>query len=210
VDASLVPDLPARLFARGAFDHNIQVMDGYNSNEGLLFTDPRITDDAELAALLRRTFPDIQDSVIDYIINTLYPAVYDGSQPYLNAIDRTSLLIAEVGFNCISNFVGRAYMNETYNYHFSVPPGFHAEDLPYTFYNGDQPGLKVNETLAVAFQKYLTSFAQGSVPRGEGLPNFPTYGPSATQLNLNISGIETIKGRADNPRCRFWQTAQFT
>jgi carboxylesterase type B len=211
VDGSLVPDVPGKLLLQGAFDHTIKVMAGHNSNEGVLFTDARIVDDAALAALIRRSFPEVQDSVTKFITQTLYPAVYDGSQPYLNGLERTILLISELIITCNTNFVARAYMNETYNYQFSVPPSLHGADIPYTFYNGGQTNLtlEANATVAAALQEYLTSFAQNGVPSAKGFPSFPTYGPSATELNLNISGIAAMKDPTDNPRCLYWQKALY-
>jgi carboxylesterase type B len=209
VDGSFVPGLPGKLLLQGAFDKNVKVMAGHNSNEGVYFTDPRIMDDTGLAAYLRSTFPGVQDSVVSYIISTLYPAVYDGSQPYRNGLQRTIFLLSELIFTCNTNYLARAYDNKTYNYQFSVPPALHGFDIPYTFYNGAVPNRFFNTTVAVALQEYITSFAKDGVPNVEGLPEFPIYGPEGTELNLNVTGIGPIPDPTNNPRCLYWQKALY-
>jgi carboxylesterase type B len=209
VDGSFVPDLPGKLLLQGSFDKKVKVMAGHNSDEGVFFTDPRVTDDASLANYFRSIFPGIQDSVLNDLTSTLYPAVYDGSQPYKNGLDRTILIFSELVLDCNTNYLARAYGNKTYNYQFSVPPGIHGLDVPYTFYNGFSQDPTFNATVATALQGYITSFTKNGVPIAEGFPSFPSYGPSATEINLNISGITTMKDPTDNPRCLYWQTAQF-
>lgn len=209
VDGSFVPDLPGRLFLQGAFDKDVKIMAGHTSNEGVLSADPRVADDTALAAFIRESFPDVQDSVVGRIISTLYPAVYDGSQPYRNGLDRTILIVSELIFTCNTYYLARAYENKTYNYQFSVPPALHAFDVPYTFYNGSSADPSFNATVAKALQEYLTSFAQDAVPSGEGLPKFPLYGSSSMEMNLNISGISPITDPTANPRCLYWQKALY-
>lgn len=212
VDGSFVPGLPGKLLLQGSFDKNVKVMAGHNSNEAVLFTDPRVTDDTSLAAFIRQQFPGIQDSVVSYIVETLYPAVYDGTQPYQNGLDRSIFINSEYLFTCNTNYLARAYAGETYNYQFSVPPGLHGLDIAYTFYDGVSPDTAfntLNTTVATALQGYLTSFAQNGVPRAEGFPSFPQYGSSANELDLNISGIRVMTDPTNNPRCLYWQKALY-
>jgi carboxylesterase type B len=209
VDGSFAPGLPGKLLLQGSFDKNVKVMVGHNSNEGVYFTDPRVTDDAALATFVRQSFPGVQDSVVDYVVTSLYPAVYDGSQPYRNGLDRTIFMISELIFTCNSVYLAKAFGTNTYNYQFSVPPGLHGLDVAYTFYNGVSADPFFNATVAIALQEYLTSFTQNGVPSGEGFPDFPLYGPSSEELNLNISGINAQTDPTDNPRCAYWQKALY-
>jgi hypothetical protein len=58
------------------------VLAGHNTYEGVLSADPRITNDTAFAQLIRQTIrPGIQDSVVQYILNDLYPTKYDGLLP---------------------------------------------------------------------------------------------------------------------------------
>ena len=213
VDGVLVPDTPGRLLSRGAFYHDVRVMAAHNSNEGILYADPRVTDDASLEKYIGRVFEALPESNRDYIISDLYPAVYDGSQPYRSGLERTVLIVSESTFTCATFHLATAFDNQTYNYLFSVPPGLHALDLGYTFYTGLEVepvfGTTINETVAVALQQYLTSFAQNGEPKANQLPDFPLYGSAATELNINISVIDTIRDSTANQRCRYWQNAPY-
>ena len=96
-----------------------------------------------------------------------------------------------------------------YNYQFSVPPGLHSFDVTIHVVYGISVDPTFNATVAIALQKYLTSFAQNGVPSGEGFPTFPSYGPSSAEVNLDISGFNTMTDPTDNPRCLYWQKALF-
>jgi carboxylesterase type B len=209
VDGSFVPGLPGKLLLQGAFDRNVKILVSHTSNEAITFTDPRVTDDMALATYLRASLAGIPDQVVNYVINTLYPAVYDGSQPYSNGLDRTIFIISEIIFTCNTVYLARADTSSAYKYQFSVPPGLHGSDVPYTFYNGVSEDPSFNATVARALQAYLTSFAQNGVPSAEGFPTFPVYGSTSTELNLNISGISTMRDSTDNARCQYWQKALY-
>jgi hypothetical protein len=81
--------------------------------------------------------PTADNATLSYILDTLYPAVYDGTYPYTTIFECVSLLTAEIPFTCNARYVDLACGNETYSYYFTVPPGLHGEDIAYTFFNGD-------------------------------------------------------------------------
>lgn len=76
------PSLPGQLLSRGQFAQNVTVMVGHNAQEAPSFTPPYIETDADVKDWAKLNFPGISDAVADYIAETLYPAVYDGSQTY--------------------------------------------------------------------------------------------------------------------------------
>ncbi|KAI9867824.1 MAG: hypothetical protein M1813_007646 [Trichoglossum hirsutum] len=219
VDGSFVPALPGKLLLQGAFDHSVKVMVGHNFNEGLAFTEPTVTDDAKLAAYLKLQFPSAQPSVLQFIQNTLYPPVFDGSFGYTNPTGRLDVAISEFSFTCNANYFDRALNNKTFAYMFSVPPALHGLDVPYTFYsdNGRSTDGVVNATLAFALQKYITDFVKTGDPNGPGLPHFPLYGSESTVLNLNITETATLNATTiseardpvSNERCEWWQKALY-
>jgi carboxylesterase type B len=97
------------------------MMVGHNSHEGVLF-DPRVSNEAAFEQNIRSMFPGIQDSVVSFILNDLYPPVYDGSQPYTTFLDRFIFYISEAFFLCGSNaMVNAAIQHATpaYSYQFS-------------------------------------------------------------------------------------------
>ena len=208
VDGLFAPDLPGKLLLTGQYDESLNLLIGHNSDEGILFTDPRITNDTGFLEVLSTHFPDLPPSSETYITETLYPAIFDGSKGYTTEVDRVSLAIAEFIFSCNTNYLARAYKNTTHNYLFSVPPGVHGEDIPYTFFNG-APGAASADVIAprtaTALQEYITSFVINGQPSGPQLPFFPAYGSGATVQDLNATSIMEIRDPAANERCLWWQ-----
>lgn len=210
VDGYFVPALPSRLLAEGHFDRSVRIMVGYNANEGLLFTSPYITNDTAFTAYLQQAFPAAAPAVIQYIANTLYPPIFNGSSPYRDQISRASLVAAEAFFTCNTLYLNLARNNNSYTYFFSVPPALHGQDIAYTFANGPGPANAtygpLNVTVALALQNFITSFAEIGRPVGQqGIPYFNMYGANATVMNLNVTGISEIMDPTANARCLWWQ-----
>ncbi|KAJ5929927.1 hypothetical protein N7466_005420 [Penicillium verhagenii] len=218
VDGTLVPALPGQLLMEGKFDQSLNVMTGHNEDEGILFTPPESANSSALPRLLKVYYPLIKQDVIDYVTEVLYPAVYNGSYSYTNAIERYAFIISTSIFECNTEYLNWAYENQTFAYQFSVPPSLHGQDTLYTFYNPDKLGvdgglseLQVqNASVAFAMQDYFTSFAQFGVPQSAvGGPIFPRYGEENMLLNIGSQTIEAIHDFSDNFRCRYWQTAPY-
>lgn len=99
-----------------------------------------------------------------------------------------------------------AFSGNTHNYIFSVPPGAHAQDVPYTFYdentegNGSTSGV-ANSTAAEILQRFITTFTAEGRP-GEG---FPEYGVEGLVLNINETVIGMVVDLMRNSRCAWWQ-----
>ncbi|KAH7039472.1 Carboxylesterase [Macrophomina phaseolina] len=213
IDGNIVPQDPKYLLNHGQFDRSVKILVGHNSNEGLLFVPP-VSKESDFVAFINTSFSSAKPAVIDYITNTLYPPIYDGSRGYRDLIGRVSLAVAESSFTCNAFALDRAYGNETYAYLFGVAPGLHGQDIPYTYYNPDAPrsagGLSLaptNQTIAFALQDYITSFAATGIPDSpvDGLPLFPVYGEDAEIVSLNSSSISEAMDPAANARCRWWQ-----
>lgn len=214
---SYVPDFPLRLLANGSF-HNVSVMVGHNSNEGLLFTPPFVQTQDETIAAFANIFPTANESVLSTIVNNLYPPAYDGTYGYKTAIDRTSLAISNFLVTCNAHYLA-SMLSPSYGYLFHVPPGLHGQDIAYTFFNGDtssiNEGAVVNATVASAFQRYLINFAVNGVPTAEGVPDFLPYGENDTVSSISsqiflIPALGThIIDPAAMKQCEFWAEAPF-
>lgn len=208
VDGEYAPDAPGRLLLEGRFDKSIKVMNGHNAAEGVLFTLPTANTSDAFASLVELWLPSANASTVNYITTTLYPSIFDGSLPYTDNLGRSILFVAEYAITCATNFLDRAFDNQTYGYQFSVPPAFHANDNKYTFYNG--PGTNdtygtYNVTVALAHQQQIVTFAETGVPEG-----IPIYG-NGTILDLNNTGLpfQTIPDPNANDRCLFFQQGDF-
>ncbi|KAF2470305.1 alpha/beta-hydrolase [Lindgomyces ingoldianus] len=215
VDGSFVPQQPGQLLAQGQFDKSLRVMVGHNTNEGTYFTPPYIKSTADIVAQLHNSFPYIPDSSVDYITNTLYPAVYNGTYPYTTPYTRASFLTSEAVFTCNTYYLQPAFLNQSYSYLFAVPPAFHGLDVAYTYYTGGavsaiNPFDVMNRTVALALQDFITSFAINGKPQAEGVRSFEMYGPDAKVLELNVTGVEEVVDSNFNERCRWWQKALYS
>ena len=109
-----------------------------------------------------------------------------------------------------------AQPSHSYGYLFTVPPGLHAVDLEYTFYNGNLTtslyGPPLNGTLAHAFQQYIVDFAIGDSPNGKQSlgPIFPVYGTDEVVIEIGNSNFGLrLKDPDATARCAFWQAASY-
>lgn len=216
VDGLFVPDMPGKLLAEGKFDDSINVMVGHNSDEGATLTSPFLVTEALLTTNLVAVFPGASNATITYMLNTVWPAVYDGTYTYTTIAERASLITAETSFTCNTRYLDLAFGNATHAYFFTVPPGYHGEDIAYTFYNGDDTtvndGLPVQVAVATALQSYITSFAisEDGNPNGVGMPFFPTYQSNSTVLELGIGTIGDLSvDTTANSRCDWLMTAPY-
>ncbi|KAL9063105.1 MAG: hypothetical protein Q9157_008421, partial [Trypethelium eluteriae] len=204
VDGDFVPALPGELLQRGQFDNSLKILTAHNTDEGFVFSNP--------ASFL----PDANPSVTLYIATALWPSVLNGNQAYTNQLQREALLISELIFTCNNFYLAKAFNNQTYGYLFSTPPGIHAEDVPYTFFNGIISPAPLtgaaSAPAAIALQEYITIFAETGNPNGDGLPDFPINGSGAALQAINVNVDESLNitqqiDPAANSRCNWWQQA---
>ena len=102
----------------------------------------------------------------------------------------------------------QAFGNQTYAYQFSVPPALHGQDVVYTFFNGANPAV-VSNTVAIALQKYITSFVTTGTPSGSSIPRFQLYGSDSEVIDLNVSNISEMVDPTANARCVWWQKSLY-
>ena len=118
--------------------------------------------------------------------------------------------LSDGAYICLTNYLARAFQNQTYNYLISIPPGTHGVDTPYVFYTEPNP-LVLNETLARMYQTYLTNFVIYGDPNGKGgsvgcwLPEMIRYEPKNMVTNLNLTSIGYLKDPAAKEECYWWQ-----
>lgn len=91
---------------------------------------------------------------------------------------------------------------------FSVPPGVHGGDIPYTFYdeamigNGNSP--VANATVAELMQRYIVAFvAHGDpnvFPRKDNRDVYPLYRNDALVVNFNKTFVDVREDTMKNDR----------
>jgi carboxylesterase type B len=155
--------------------------------------------------------PEASNSTINTLLTDIYPDVLDGSQLWETEFARAVQLSSDAFFSCTTAYLAAAKGNATHNYIFAYPPGYHAEDVPYVFFNGDtttlDDGFPVNAPLAIALQDYIVAFARTGNPNTATLPQFPEYGNKSIVLRLSDTGITTQVDDMRNARCEWWQQA---
>lgn len=212
VDGSFLPALPGLLLLHGQFYHDISVMVGFNQNDGLLFTNLTVPNDAAYRATVLSYLGNAQQDALDYIATTLYPQVFDGSYGYTTQIQRLTTTIQDLLFQCNTLFLTAAFRNQTHNYMFAVPPALHGMDVAYTFYDDEGASETVfNPEVAIAMQEYFTSFSETGVPVAAGQPEFLPYGSASNLLIFNVTGVSMeTEGALEGRRCAWWQKGLWT
>lgn len=207
-DGTYVPDYPQVLLAEGKFN-DVNVLAAHNSLEAAPFVSSDISTEEDLIMQLESIYTEISNDTLTTILG-LYPlSDYEDSQ-FLRAVQ----IASDSFFSCTTRYLALAFDNNTYNYLFAYPPGYHAEDTSYTFFNGDtstlDDGYAVDVDLAYALQDYIVGFtASGNPndnPAGTAL-EFPIYGSNATVVEFASSGLLTTTDDMLNERCVWWQQA---
>jgi carboxylesterase type B len=110
----------------GMFDPSVKVIVGHNINEGGFFADPSIKTEAAFSQFVSNTIEGIGPEALDYILQVLYPPVFDGSYGYTDYFTRSSAFSAESIFDCHAFLLSEAYQNTSYacrstQYPFALP-----------------------------------------------------------------------------------------
>lgn len=210
-DGSFVPSLPGVMLSQGAYDKSVQIMTGFNAHETLAFTSQDNVNNSVYIQSLKTTFPTAPQSAIDYISKSLYPPTFNGSLPYNDFFTRAQLSLAEAAFTCNTWYLQTAMRqhSSTYGYRFSIPPAYHGQDVPYTFFNGPNEQFVSNGTIAEAMQSYILSFAITGDPNRNAVVKMPIYGKQNKILDFNVTGIQELADPNENNRCGWWQKALY-
>lgn len=212
VDGTFTPALPGELLLHGRYDTTLNVMMGHNTDEASEFTSPYVnTTETFNQNVLQVSFPNINGyNTASYVMDTLYPPIYDGSHGYESNFTRATSLVSDALFQCNANYLARAFGAAGYAYQFSVNPARHGDDITYTFYEGPADSV-ANDTLALAMQDIFTNFVISGNPNrvGSELPYFPDYSQGNLLYNFNKTLIATTPDDLNNDRCRWWQKALY-
>jgi carboxylesterase type B len=214
-----VPNLPGILFRDGHFDRNVEILAGQNTNEASFFTSPFLRTDEAVIAQLTSLFGPDQQEAYQYVVSDLYPAEYDGSQPYSNWYERAQLIVSEFAFICNDYYMTSGNANQSYGYQFNIFPGYHGQDVRYTFYadtpvNSSLTAVREvnNASAAYTLQDWILNFAKDGVPTSN-IPlsvDLPLYAANETIGSINVlPGVGFVAAirndPANNDRCRWWQ-----
>ncbi|KAJ4861625.1 carboxylesterase family domain-containing protein [Trichoderma breve] len=202
VDGDFVPALPGLSLLSGNFHKNIDLLLSHTRYEGGEYSQPFVQSDDDFKSLLHQLYPGIVDEMANYIIKDLYPG---------KGAVRTIDFMGDSVFACNTNWLARAFANQTYNMQFNISPPFHAYDESYIWkgYGRNNFGAPVIESLASSWQGYITNFIKTGNPNGRGLPPFPQQGQNASANILTPEGIITGRDSTAGHRCEWLQKGLF-
>ncbi|KAI0836025.1 alpha/beta-hydrolase [Hypoxylon sp. FL0890] len=215
IDGEYVTDKPQVLLYNGKFDSNVNLLISHTSNESVPFLPQNILTADDVRSYAQASLPEASESTINTLLSdpALYPNILDGSYPWTTEFGRAARLSSDLAFACTTRYMSEAWGNETYNFVFAYPPGWHTTDVAYVFFNGDTTtlnnGLPVNAELAWQLQDYIVAFVKSGNPNtnAEKPVQFPVYGSESRILELGYDGfreaIDDLKGQ----RCEWIQRA---
>ncbi|KAI1770985.1 alpha/beta-hydrolase [Hypoxylon cercidicola] len=220
-DGTYIGDIPQVGLYYGRIDPHLKLLISHTSNESIPFLPPPedMVTDADVRAYVAASLPEATEEGLEELLTNdrLYPDAAHAdprrTYPWATPYERAARLASDVGFACTTRYLARARGNQTYNYVFAYPPGWHAGDLPYLFFNGDTSspdnGLPVDAALAYELQDYVVSFARIGDPNGNFTTDvpFPVYGPEGKILELSENGFEEGTDYLKGDRCDWIQKA---
>ncbi|PWY88284.1 carboxylesterase family protein [Aspergillus heteromorphus CBS 117.55] len=210
VDSAFAPDLPSRTVRDPSFKwKHLRIMTSHTSNEGLVFTPPAGTNSSAYQSIVEAYTPSMSPETIENISQTLYPPVYNSSSTslgYGSPLERVSLTVNDAFFQCKNRYLNTIF-DTAYASVFSVPPGLHSQDIPFTFYNHSQPDIEAglfDEDLALTIQDHIVSFVRDGVPSSRQGTTWETYEKHGRVLGLESNNITMAPDPVDDSRCRLW------
>ncbi|KAI1371178.1 alpha/beta-hydrolase [Hypoxylon crocopeplum] len=215
-DGTYVPDIPQVLLYNGKFNSEVNLLISHTSNESIPFLPRDILTANDVRSYVQSNIPQASDETIDTLLTDprLYPDILNSEDyPWTTQYGRAARLSTDISFACTTRHLSLARGNDTYSYLFAYPPGWHAEDVPYVFFNGDTTtlnnGYPVDGTLAQQLQDYIVAFAQTGDPNAGGPTplEFPIYGSDAKILELGFGGFSERTDDLKGERCQWLQQA---
>ncbi|KAI1660386.1 alpha/beta-hydrolase [Daldinia decipiens] len=212
-DKDIVTDIPQKLLYQGKFDSTVDLLISHTSHESVPFLPSGINTAADVKAYVRNNLPAASNTTINMLLTDrgLYPDVLGGKYPWKTQAGRAERLASDISFACTTQYLSRARGNDTFNLVFTHPPGWHADDVPYVFFNGDTSTpdnmSPVSGRLATQLQAYIVAFTRTGDPNASGGPYFPKYGRNSTILELGYKRFRRSTDDLWGKRCAWIQQA---
>ncbi|CAJ0554867.1 Ff.00g133800.m01.CDS01 [Fusarium sp. VM40] len=185
----------------GKLDKSVKVMAAHNIFEGGFFFDPSVKTDGDFHEWLRRSLPGLDGEQRGELADKIYPPLYDGSLGYVDMDTRQMRVWGESTIDCPFNAISQATKDTSYAYEFGVSPGFHIQDLSYTFGN---PATAIRPSQK-SLQLAIASFVLKGVPVLEGGKEFPVFGDEGLLVNITAVGaVPSVLNNLNQTRCKWW------
>ncbi|KAH0427875.1 hypothetical protein CcaCcLH18_09408 [Colletotrichum camelliae] len=129
IDGGYVPSHQAALFARVQSKRDVDMMFSHNTNGGPIFTNALASQ-----GLVDNLFSSFKESLVLHITDVQETPIFDGTQPHVDNLGRSTLLMAETRIVCNTLFLRRAFANVSFTYIFGVLSSLHGDKLKYNSY----------------------------------------------------------------------------
>lgn len=197
-DGYFIPIEPYLTLKRGKFS-NIELMLGYVSDEGTLFSDRNISDSNFLSGIKNNFGEQKSENIYD-----LYSGVLNGSA-YVKQCTLLSDMMFTLGMKIFADNISKSAKVYMYHYAFAekedLAYGFgvyHGIDLPAVFNSYETPSENQKKVASV-FHKKLINFIKSGDPNKEETKSYPIDWPEYTRKSPKVfrfdkfSGIEELK-----------------
>ncbi|SPO04632.1 related to cholinesterase [Cephalotrichum gorgonifer] len=202
IDKKYIPERPMKMLREGRFNKSVEILTTHTSFERGYFFDPSVEMEEEFREWINLTIPGLTEETIEYLAEELYLPEFDGSWGYTSQATRQMSLWGEAFFDCNFVEIGDASDGQAYAGEFGLSPGFHTQDLAYTF---DFPGAPVPFAQTKDFwQNAIVSFTRTGKPEiGDG-SEFPKWGSQGLLVNMTETKSYVAVNRVNKTRCDWW------
>ena len=166
--SSFIPESPSDLLYSGQFAHDIDIITGWNENDGSLFVPTNLTSNADVSDFLAYTFPGLSDQNIEDAL-VLYPESSFPSDTAENVTAqyfRASQIIRDSEYVCPSLITVQANLNysqaSTRSYIYSLNQTVFA--LIFAKLNASYYGVSHLSDIPFVFNQATTKYAAESSP----------------------------------------------
>lgn len=195
VDGYVIPDDQHRLYEAGKFN-NVDILVGYNSDEGASFSWGIDTPESHIASVEERYGPFTEKLL------SVYPVAAD----YVPKSARDLMRDAAFGWHtwAWARLQAEKGGSNVFLYYFDQHPDYpedspmfgqgspHGQDVAYVFQNPEEV-LPTDRALSDIMGDYWVNFTKYGDPNGEGLPQWPEF-TGASQQAMYLTGDKPFAG----------------
>ncbi|CAG9984033.1 unnamed protein product [Clonostachys byssicola] len=204
-DSKTAPDSLYRSFKNGAFDKSVRLLAAHNSFEGSFFFNPKVKTEEQLDSWIQNSLPGYTKKDRDHLIKDLYP--FDPSLGDVAQGSSQRAIWGDAIFDCTFLTAHEAFGGNSYAYLFDVSPGFHTQDLKYTFNDPATPAFR--PIAQDILQRAIASFTINGEPvtKSNGTYEaFPTWGSEKSLIRIEGDSLSVRTSVVNETRCAWWQS----
>ena len=195
VDGHVIPDNQTTLYEAGKYNDDVNILVGYNSDEGLSFGSAK--DPAGHIESLNTRYGPFAEALLE---------AYPVGETSIPKTGRDLMRDAAFGWQTWkwANIQSESGKTKVYLYYFDQHPDYpadspqagfgspHGQEVAYVFGNPEEK-QPTDKALSDIMQKYWTNFVKYQDPNGEGLAEWPEYSEKNPQT-MYLSGDKPFVG----------------